>query len=254
MPTCKRCGFETVEQRIACPECGQPFPPPGMGLARLSLVLGFLSYPLLCAFGLGFIAALFAVVFGIFALARAARTPALREGNKSAIGGIALGSVCIGGAVLLALPGMLASRVSHNEAAAIVDTRAVIMAEFEYSKANGDYYDSLACVAAPAHCIPGYDATKPGFLATDLASATTKSGYARSFLPGPAPPDGKRPKTASPTSITAYAYVAMPVSPGSSGRRSFCGDNGGRVCVMNDGSRPALDKDGLCAPSCPDLR
>jgi hypothetical protein len=210
------------------------------------LVLGAVSVPLLCAYGLGAITGFLAVVLGLVALGRS------REGRGAAIGGIVLGGACAGLVALLTYPQVAASRLAHNQGAAITDVRSVIQAELEYSKVNGDHYDTLECLAAPARCIPGYDPAKPAFLAADLASARVKLGYVRTFHAGPAPEAG-RGKGVSPTSMTAYAYVATPESPGSSGRLAFCGDVSGRVCATADGSTPAV-VDGLCAASCPDLR
>jgi hypothetical protein len=226
-------------------------PAPKLGAAKASLVLGVASYPLLCAFGLGAFTALLAMALGILALVRAARAHS-REGRGAAIGGILLGASCIGLVTVLTLPNLMASRMSANEAAAIGDIRTVIMAEVEYSKANGELYDTLECLAAPARCIPGFEATRPGFLAPELATARVKMGYTRTFHAGPAP-EGGRPKGVSPTSMTSYAYVALPASPLSSGVRSFCGDVTGRLCANTDGSTPVV-VGGQCAPSCPDLR
>lgn len=215
------------------------------------MILGLLSYPLLCLFGVGFFTAALSLVLGIVALSRAMRTPS-REGWRAAASGMVLGASCIGLVAFLTLPNLLASRVAASEAATTGDIRAVITAEVEYSKINGDLYDTLECVAWPARCIPGLDAMRPGFLAAELATARVKAGYARTFHAGPAP-EGGRPRGVSPTSMTSYAYVAVPASPGTTGGRSFCGDVSGRVCANPDGSTPAV-VGGQCAPSCPDLR
>ena len=46
---------------------------------------------------------------------------------------------------------------------------------------------------------------------------------------------------------------AVPLVPGESGVRSFCGDHTGRVCVVADGSLPPV-KDGTCATPCTEMK
>jgi hypothetical protein len=252
MAACKRCGLERTENTIACQGCGQPFPSPSLRAAKASLILGLLSIPLLCAMGLGALSGVLAVFFGILALVRAARTPSVESGRASAVWGILLGGSCAVLPVLLSWPALHASRVRENENATITEIRSVLEAELKYSAVNADLYDKLECLATPSRCIPGYDASKPSFLDAELAAATVKHGYTRTFHGVPAPSD--RPKGTSPSSLEAYAYVAMPASPGSTGERSFCGDQSGRVCSMEDGASPPLTPNGECAPSCHDLR
>jgi hypothetical protein len=252
MPTCKRCGFESAEVTLACQSCGQPFSAPDLRASRWSLMLGLASYPLLIVFGIGACAGLLAVAYGIVALVRARRAPAALGGRRSAVAGILLGGSCVALATVLVLPALIASRTQANEVATIGDIRTILQAEVQYSNVNGDSYDTLECLAAPARCIPGYDKAKPAFLPADLAAAHTKNGYLRTFHAGPAS-KGPRSKEMSPSSIATYAYVAVPASPGSTGVRSFCGDGSGRVCAMRDGSMPAV-ADGVCADSCPDLK
>src|SRR5262249_42946669 len=159
------------------------------------------------------------------------RAGSASEGRLSAVGGIVSGALCLGLVMVLTWPALLSSRVSHNEATVVGDIRAITEAEVEYSKANGENYDTLHCLPAPSRCIPGYSAQKSAFLDAALATAQVKAGYRRTFHPGPAPAGGRR-KDVSPTSMTTWTYVAVPESPGSSGVRSFCGDGSGRICCL----------------------
>jgi type IV pilus assembly protein PilA len=135
----------------------------------------------------------------------------------------------------VAIPGLLRSRVSANEAATIGDVRAILSAQAGYHSTNGGLYDGdLGCLTAPQGCIPSYPASAPNFLDSNMASLATKSGYARSFVPGPAP--GIVPPTVSPTSVTGYKYDARPVVVGQTGLRGFAGDHSGRVCYTPDGT------------------
>ncbi len=163
------------------------------------------------------------------------------------IAGVALIPL-VGIVAAIAIPSLLRARVSANESAAIGDIRTLISAQAAYQSANNGYYDTLACLTAPTGCLPGFPAGGPTFLAPTLA-AEVKSGYRRTFHAGPSAVDTSG---ASPSSITAYAYVAEPAEPGRTGVRIFCGDSTGRVCAAAAGTvvTPAA---GLCPEICTTL-
>ena len=94
------------------------------------------------------------------------------------------------------------------------------------------------------NCIRGYGNRKPRFLDKPIASLVDKKGYRRFFHPGQRP--DAIPPGASPTSVKTWAYVAVPVVPGASGIRGFCGDSKGRLFFTPDGSAPSLAPDGTC--------
>jgi len=102
-----------------------------------------------------------AVGFGIVALARVARARRLqRQGVRG--WGIVLGGSCVALVSVLVVPFLLAAKARANESAAIDDIRPLLQTEVEYSKVNGDFCDTLECVALPSRCIALYDATKWG--------------------------------------------------------------------------------------------
>ncbi len=180
---------------------------------------------------------LIAVLYLLFAPGTAVgRAPA---GNTPVIAIVAAVLVCgvfgIGMIAAIAIPSLLRARVSANESAAIGDIRAVVSAQEAYRSANGGFYEgNLECLAAPAvGCLPGYPAGGPTFLDPALAARQPKSGYERRFEPG------RRvevdPAVSSPTSVDAYAYVAVPLRAGQTGVRSFCGDSSGVVCFNASG-------------------
>jgi hypothetical protein len=142
---------------------------------------------------------------------------------------------------------------NHNESATLGDMRTLMSAEAAYQAASGGYYGPPECLVAPPTCLHGYPVNLPTFLDSQLASRMPKSGYRRAFHPGaPAPPpaDGK---PGAKGGLVSYAYVAVPLRPGLSGVRGFCGDSTGRICFTVDGSAPPVT-DGLCDPQCADLR
>ena len=127
----------------------------------------------------------------------------------------------------------------NPESAIIGDIRTVISGQDAYKSANGGYYGTPECLSRPSVCIPGYPEVAPTFLDSALASGQPQSGYERHFIAGP--PAGK----GRPSSMTSYAYVAVPIEPGKSGIRGFCGDSGETICSTSNGQMPQV-KDGRC--------
>ena len=97
---------------------------------------------------------------------------------------------------------------------------------------------------APSNgCIPNYPTNSPTFVDSQIASLFAKSGYDRTFNPGPAP--GNLPPTASPGSISMYAYTASPINQGQTGVRGFGGDGSGILCFSADGTEPQVSSGAL---------
>lgn len=228
-------------------------PAPRRGMAMASLVLGLLSLPTLGLLGCG---ALLGIVLGALALVKANRAPQEYGGKGLAIAGIAASAVSfvlaavIGVIAAIAVPSLLRARISANESSAIGDVRTVISAQFAYQSANNGYFDTPECLANPSACLRDY--TGPEFVSASLALASTKSGYRRTFVPGPPAPAEALQQGASPSSLQSFAYLAVPESPGRTGVRAFCGDSSGRLCSTNDGTAPSV-VDGMCSLSCETL-
>jgi type II secretory pathway pseudopilin PulG len=154
----------------------------------------------------------------------------------------------IGIIAAIAVPSLLRARISANEAAAIGDVRSVISAQIAYSSSNGGNFDQLECLVKPAECIPGYPANGPSFLLEALPAL--KLGYERELILGmPVDRSDVAFANLSPTSAESFAYIVYPVTAGTTGVRSFCGDYTGRICFYMDGSRPEV-VGGQCDPSC----
>ena len=269
MIVCPYCQAQNADTAIYCIRCGQATgsaaaaPLPGgalsggqkKGLAITSLMFGILSIPTLSCLGVG---AIVAVVCGILALVKAKNEPAVYGGKGMAIAGIVTGGLSlllipvIGIVSAIAIPSFLRAKVSANESAAIGDVRTVISGEAAYQSANDGFYDTLECLGRPSSCIPNY--TGPTFLDPVLASGEPKSGYRRTLHLGPAA-DLSNASAASPTSVTGYAYVAVPVKTGQTGVRAFCGDARGIICYTVGGNEPDV-VDGECqvGPGCTPLR
>ena len=144
----------------------------------------------------------------------------------------------IGIIAAIAIPSLLRARVSANESATIGDVRTVISGQAAYQSANGGWYDgNLICLSTPSvGCIPQYPSNAPTFLDSAIVSLLPKSGYSRSFQPGPAPIPLNA--NSSPTQVASYAYVASPVNQGQTGVRGFGADSSGVLCFSPQGTAP----------------
>jgi type IV pilus assembly protein PilA len=252
--TCQHCGATNAPSVAFCARCGQRLASAGAGprtrLATTAMVLGIISYPLICAVGLGFLTALAAIVCGIVALVKTNRDPQQFGGKPSAISGLVLGGLVFilipvwGIVAAIAIPSLLRARISANEAAAVGDIRTVVSAQAAYASANGGYYDKCECLAQPQRCIPGYGTSSPVMLDAALANTGPRRGYEFELHLGPAAPVDSA-GAVSPSSVTSFAYVAVPMQAGRTGIRSFCGDAGGLVRLSPDGDAPTI-VDGKC--------
>jgi prepilin-type N-terminal cleavage/methylation domain-containing protein len=129
----------------------------------------------------------------------------------------------IGIIAAIAIPSLLRARVSANESATIGDHRTWLSAEAAYEGASGGngYAKAAPCLSTPSNgtCIPGYSATAPTFLDQNLAqNIFTKSGYVRSYAPGP---------VTIGQGVATFCYDASPAQINRTGTRSFGGDNTG---------------------------
>jgi type IV pilus assembly protein PilA len=161
----------------------------------------------------------------------------------------------IGIIAAIAIPSLLRARVSANESATIGDIRTVISAQAAYQSANAGFYDGkLTCLVKPsAGCIPSYPSAAPTFIDSQIAAATPKAGYSRSWNPSAVP--ANLPGTASPTSAAAYVYGATPVSASQTGVRGFMGDSSGLLCYTQSGAMPAqVAGPGIDITSCTPLQ
>jgi hypothetical protein len=150
----------------------------------------------------------------------------------------------------IAIPSLLRARVSANEAASISELREVVSAQASYSGANASLYSPLACLSAPASCIPGYSANSPYFLDARFANPI-RHGYRFELHLGPAPESLDPSVSASASSMT-YAYVAVPVAQNRSGVRSFCANETGVICSWQGAAPPIVD--GACPQLCEPIR
>jgi prepilin-type N-terminal cleavage/methylation domain-containing protein len=143
----------------------------------------------------------------------------------------------IGIIAAISIPALLRARLSANESATVGDIRTWISAEAAYHGVNGFYDSNATCLNAPNTCMPTYSATAPTFIDSQLASLSTKSGYAR-LMGSNAGPPSSAPAGASPSSTTAVVFVAVPATQDKTGVRGFAGDTAGMICTCDVGCPP----------------
>ena len=139
----------------------------------------------------------------------------------------------IGIIAAIAIPNLLRSRVSANEAQAIGDTRTVMSASVTYASINcGLFAPTLTCMTnegGGAICIPNYPPTAPNFIGGDVGRLTpyTKSGYVRDYLSNGTPTTVA--SQCDPGSVLDYCYIDYPASQGLTGVRGFLGSSSGAI-------------------------
>lgn len=142
------------------------------------------------------------------------------------------------------LAALVRARIVENESNAMGAVRTVVSAELSYAAVNGGFFDRLECLAEPGSCLPNYADQARSFLERELASPVYR-GYRLTFYAGPAAEAGRSQDTSS-SSISSFTFVAVPVEPGVTGTRGFCGDSTGRLCETTDGRAPRIS-DNKCA-------
>jgi prepilin-type N-terminal cleavage/methylation domain-containing protein len=136
----------------------------------------------------------------------------------------------------LAAPSLLRGRSVANETSALSSFRALHTAQLSYALSCGfGFYTSTytALAAGPGNPL--------GFLTTDLTSSATpvKSGYNFTLVPGGGAVGGAADCNGSATTASGYYATAFPVTPGSSGTRTFATNQGGAIWQNTAGAPPA---------------
>jgi len=141
----------------------------------------------------------------------------------------------IGIIAAIAVPGLLAARMSGNEASAIGSLRAINSAESTFSSSCGlnGYAEKLEDLVTPP--LTGTVA----FISPDLATTNViKSGFNVNLSQGANPqPIALAAATCNgKPSFSSYFAEAHPVSIGSTGQRSFATDTRGTIYFLQSGA------------------
>jgi len=127
---------------------------------------------------------------------------------------------------------------NRSEAMAIGTIRAITSGESTYAGFYG-YYDRLECLATTRPCVPGVTYQNP-FVSPDLAASRGERASSRfEFHAGPKAVSPRNSRT-SPSAMTQYAVVAVPLGARTGNYRAFCGDDRRTIYVTWNGE-PRVD-------------
>lgn len=204
---------------------GSPFPPPlpsstadpnaqTDGKAIASLVLGILSLTIFSIF-----AGIPAVILGHVSRSNIKKSMGRLKGEGVALAGLIMGYIsflAIPFIILIiaaiAIPNLLRARISANESAAIEAVRDINTAAVSYQERDQrrSFPSDLKQLRSADHA---------GQISREVADGR-KSGYAFAYTPQ---------DTEGDQVVDGYFVVAIPLTPGSTGQRSFCSDQTGVI-------------------------
>lgn len=118
----------------------------------------------------------------------------------------------------IAIPNLLRSRISANEASAVGSLRSLNTVSVTYASTYGGFPPSLTALGPVAG--GGAPTAAAADLIDSVLAAGTKSGYTFTFAATDANGDGK---------MDTYVVNADPVTPGTTGQRYFFTDQSGVV-------------------------
>lgn len=143
----------------------------------------------------------------------------------------------IGIIAAIAVPGLLRARQSGNEASAVASVRAISSAQVAYAAGcgGGGYAATLEQLATPP------TGGQP-FIGRDLnVNGVQKSGYTFTVTGGT---DTVSDNTCNAIdSVGSYDTSAVPITPGSTGQRSFASNETGTMYQDNTGDAIEIDDD-----------
>ncbi len=128
----------------------------------------------------------------------------------------------------IAIPNLVRNKIQANETAAVGAMRALTESALLYSNSYGGFPHSISDMGPAAG---GTGATSAGADLIDSVLATgVKSGYKFTYAVTATDPAGN---------VQSYTITATPVTPGSSGQRSFFTDQSGTIRNTASGTADA---------------
>ncbi len=125
----------------------------------------------------------------------------------------------------IAIPNLMRSKMTANEAAAVEALRTLNSTAVMYSMTYGGFPHSISDLG------PVVGSPNPSSAAADLIDSVlasgVKSGYKFSFTPSSTDPSGH---------VLGYSITATPVTPGTTGQRSFYTDQSGTIRATTSGT------------------
>jgi hypothetical protein len=117
------------------------------------------------------------------------------------------------------------SKIQANETAAVGALKALQESTILYSNSYGGFPHSLSDLGPAASGSPATSASAD--LIDSVLAGGIKSGYRFTYAPGTSDPGGN---------VLTYSITATPVSPGSTGQRSFFTDQSGTIRNTSNGT------------------
>jgi type IV pilus assembly protein PilA len=125
----------------------------------------------------------------------------------------------------IAIPNLMRSKIQANETSAVGSLRALNESILLYSNTYGGYPHLLSDLGPAAGGTPATSASAD--LIDSVLASGVKSGYKFAYAPTSADPGGN---------VLSYTVTATPVSPGSTGQRSFYTDQSGTIRNTTSGN------------------
>jgi type IV pilus assembly protein PilA len=126
----------------------------------------------------------------------------------------------------IAIPNLIRSRMAANETSAVGSIRAITVSAISYDTTYGNGFPvTLAQIGTTGSQAVSCNNAQ---LIDSVLTGGTKSGYTFKILPGngaATPPPG----CTSPGSTDGYSVIAAPITPGTTGQRTFCSDASGVI-------------------------
>lgn len=125
----------------------------------------------------------------------------------------------------IAIPNLVRNKIQANETAAVASLRTLNEAVLLYSNTYGGFPHQLSDLG------PVSGGATPTSSAADIIDSVlasgAKSGYKFAYTPAAADPSGN---------VINYSVTATPMSPGTTGQRSFYTDQSGTIRVSPTGT------------------
>ena len=237
---CPQCGQQNPAESATCGNCGQPLmtpaaapqPSPAAGTAApapsaavptdgkaiASLVLGLLGV-IICIAGIP------AIILGHIARSNIRKSNGQLKGEGMATAGMVLGYLTVVAipfiAIIaaIAIPNLIHSRISANESSAVGGIRTINTAAVTYAAdyPNVGFSTSLEALGGSTPCTAS---PTTACLIDQVLASGNKSGYTFTYEASDSNGDQV---------MDAYSVQAVPVTPGTTGFRSFCSDETGVI-------------------------
>ena len=124
----------------------------------------------------------------------------------------------------IAIPNLMRSKMTANEAAAVETLRTLNASTVMYSMTYGGFPHNLSDLGPSGSSTPG---SAGADLIDSVLASGVKSGYLFTYTVGSADPRGN---------VLSYTISASPVTPGTTGQRYFYTDQSGTIRASVAGS------------------